>query len=132
LIFTSLNSGAGTIAASSVNTKRDGFKADGDGLYDISLAYPTGSGFNKNLTSSYDITLSGGGSFSAASFFVLSTPSGGHGPFNAAAHVQNTTGAGSGGSGWVAPSAAVPLPAALPLLLGGLGFLGRFARRRLA
>jgi hypothetical protein len=132
LAFTSLNSGSGKIAASSIQLGEDAFKADGDGKYDILLNYPTGSGpgtFNHTVSSSYDITYSGSGAFSAASFDFLSTPMGGHGPFLAAAHVLNTTGAGSGGSGWVAPVSPVPLPAAVWLLISGLGGLAGFVRR---
>jgi hypothetical protein len=115
--------------AATVSALEDGFMADGDGLYDIQFAYGSGSsGFKAGMTSTFDITdLSSGPALSAASFFALSTPAGGHGPFYAAAQVQNTTGPGSGGSGWVAP---VPLPAAAWLLVAGLGGLGAFARRR--
>jgi hypothetical protein len=117
------------VAATTVSATEDGFMADGDGLYDIKFAYGAGnSGFKAGMTSTFDITdLSSGPTLSAASFFSLSTPAGGHGPFYAAAQVQNTTGAGTGGSGWVAP---VPLPAAAWLLVAGLGGLGAFARKR--
>jgi len=129
LQFTSGNGGAGTISASTITAREDGFKADGDGRYDIQLMYPTGGGFNKSMTSTYYITDSKA-TISALSFFFLSTSSGGHGPFYSAAHVQNTTGAGSGGSGWVAPVAAVPLPAAAWLLISGLCGVGTFARKK--
>jgi hypothetical protein len=116
-------------AAATVSAAEDGFMADGDGLYDIRFTYGNGNnGFNAGMTSTFDITdASSGPTLSAASFFALSTPAGGHGPFDAAAHIQNTTGPGSGGSGWVAP---VPLPAAAWLLIAGLGGLGAFARKR--
>src|SRR5258708_3568434 len=116
-------------AAATVSAAEDGFMADGDGLYDIRFTYGNGNnGFNAGMTSTFDITdASSGPTLSAASFFALSTPAGGHGPFDAAAHVQNTTGPGIGGSGWVAP---VPLPAAAWLLAAGLGGLGAFARKR--
>lgn len=129
LVFSSLNGGSGTIAATSIGKKEDGFMADGDGKYDILLSYATGSGFMHGVTSTYDITDPGSSTFSAASFNFLSTPAGGHGPFDAAAHVQNTTGAGSGGSGWVAP-APVPLPAGGWLFMSGLGCLAALAHRR--
>ena len=116
-------------AAATVSAAEDGFMADGDGLYDIKFSYGAGgSGFKAAMTSTFDITdLSSGPTLSAASFFALSSPAGGHGPFDAAAQVQNTTGPGTGGSGWVAP---VPLPAAAWLLVAGLGGLGAFARKR--
>ncbi|GAC1454513.1 MAG: hypothetical protein PVSMB6_10380 [Steroidobacteraceae bacterium] len=133
LTFTGLNTGPGNIAASSIQLGEDAFKADGDGRYDVLLNYPAGSGagtFSGTLSSSYDITYSGSGTLSAASFYFLSTPMGGHGPFLAAAHVQNTTGAGAGGSGWLAPVPQVPLPAALWLFICGLGGLAGLARPR--
>jgi hypothetical protein len=128
LVFTSANGAPGTTNASSISAEEDAYKADGDGLYDIQLLYPTGSGFNANMTSSYYIT-DASATISALSFYTLSTSSGGHGPFYSAAHVQNTTGAGSGGSGWVAP-VPVPIPAGAVLMLSGLAGLGAAARRR--
>lgn len=115
--------------AQSTSAAEDGFKADGDGLYDFQFKYGTGNGaFGPGVKSTYDITdPTTGPTLSAASFLTLSTPSGGHGPFYSAAHVQNTTGAGSGGSGWIAP---VPLPAAAWLLLSALGGLAIPQRRR--
>jgi hypothetical protein len=126
LVFTPVS---GTLAATAINTGPDAFKADGDGKYDIQLMYTTGSGFGGQQFSSYYITdpQVTAGTITAQSFDTLSTPMGGHGPFRAAAHVQNTTGAGSGGSGWIAP-APVPIPTAGWLLLSGLVGLVAFAR----
>jgi hypothetical protein len=126
LSFASGNGGLGTVSASSISLNTDKFMADGDGKYDILLDYANGGGFNKNLTSTYDIT-DAAATISATSFFFLSKPAGGHGPFYSAAHIQNTTGSGSGGSGWVAP---VPLPAAIWFFISGLGGLGAIARTR--
>lgn len=105
-------------------------KADGDGLYDIKLSFATnGSGFQSGQTVVYEIT--GISGLTASSFNFFSTPAGGHGPFLTAAHVLNTTGAGSGGSGWIAPT-PVPLPAAAWLFGSGLLGLMGIARKRKA
>lgn len=110
------------VNATSVSGRNNNFRADGDGRYDILFSYPSGAGFNRNLTSIYDIT--GFATLTAQSFYFLSAPAGGHGPFYAAAHVQNTP----GGSGWVSAVAAVPLPPAIALLLTGLVSLFGAAR----
>lgn len=119
LSFASLNGGPGTVNDSSLQVGENQFMADGDGKYDILLSYPTsGVTFSGGDTSSFDITYTGSGTFDAASFYFLSFPAGGHGPFHAAAHVLNTS--ASGGSDWVAPVSPVPLPSSLPLLAAGL------------
>ncbi|HEV2269376.1 MAG TPA: hypothetical protein VGR92_07960 [Steroidobacteraceae bacterium] len=119
LSFKSLNGGSGTVNDSSLQLGENAFMADGDGKYDILLSYPTsGATFHGGDTSSFDITYSGSGTFDAASFYFLSDPAGGHGPFYAAAHVLDTS--ANGGSGWVAPVSPVPLPPSLPLLATGL------------
>ena len=119
LSFSSLNGRPGTVNYSSLQLGEDAFKADGDGQYDILFSYSTsGATFTGGDTSSFDITYSGSGAFDAASFYFLSTPAGGHGPFYSAAHVLNTS--SSGGSGWLAPVSPVPLPPSLPLLATGL------------
>lgn len=119
LSFQSLNSAPGSVNYSSLQLGENKFMADGDGKYDILLSYPTsGTTFHGGDTSSFDITYSGSGTFDADSFYFLSFPAGGHGPFYAATHVLDTS--ASGGSGWIAPVPTVPLPPSLPLLAAGL------------
>jgi len=116
----------------SIQQGTNAFKADGDGLYDILFNFGTGTGhgFGPGDTLTETITSSVAG-LTAASFDELSAPAGGHGPFFTAAHVQNTTGTGSGGSGWIAPTgtSSVPDGASTAMLLGitllGIGGLRR-------
>ncbi len=122
LVFT-YNAGLSTAAAATGITKStDCCKADGDGKYDFQFSFTPSTGFPALKTVVYDITLA---SITAASFNFMSTAAGGNGPFLSAAHVQNTTGAGSGGSGWVAGTVGV-IPGAgsgvaLRLRAGGTG-----------
>jgi hypothetical protein len=115
----------------------DSFKADGDGFYDISFSFPTSSGntFGSGAQAIFEIEATNAVTAAALMpelFAFLSKPAGGHGPFYAAAHVQNT-GVGNGGSGWIAPSGftttVVPVPAAVWLFGSGLMGLAAITRR---
>ena len=77
---------------------------------------------------SYTISAPG---LTAADFNHLSEPAGAHGPFYTAAHIQNATGPGSGGSGWIAP---IPEPSITSLAIMGavLGTLLLWFRLRKA
>jgi hypothetical protein len=104
-------------ASASVSKGTDHFKADGDGKYDIDFDFGGSLGPKAGTTTSiYTLTLLG---ITASSFDFFSTPAGGKGPFETAAHVQGI-GVGGGQSGWIAP-VAVPLPAPAYLGLAGLG-----------
>ncbi len=117
----------------------DSFKADGDGKYDIlfQFAQPPVSAFGANDYLTYKIT--GITGLNADDFIFLSKPSGGHGPFYAAAHVQSiqaTSPTDTGTlSGWISPNEVdflfVPEPSssALFLLAACVGAV-RFGLRR--
>jgi hypothetical protein len=121
----SQTSKTGTFTDPTILQSSNAFKADGDGNYDIEFLFATGSAaarFGAGESVTYDISATG---LTANDFNLLSQPAGGHGPFLSAAHVQNTTGAGTGGSGWIAPGGGgtVPDSGATATLLG-LGLAG--------
>jgi hypothetical protein len=140
LVFSSYTS-MGTFTAPTIGTGENAFKADGDGDYDFLFNFATGTvnTFAANDSFTLKITETGVPNLKATDFEFLSNPDGGHGPFYAAAHVQNTTGAGNGGSGWVEPDVgmggvvvATPEPSASVILLLSLGLWrgGRYLVRR--
>jgi hypothetical protein len=118
--------GGGTFDLPTIQQGLNAFQAGSDGRYDMLLSFTPGgvpsSVFGAGETLSYDISAIG---LTAGDFNHLSQPAGGHGPFFTAAHIQNTTGPGSGGSGWIAP---VPEPSIMSLLIAG-GLLGVFLLR---
>jgi hypothetical protein len=132
----------GAFNAPTIQTGENAFKADGDGDYDFLFSFATGTvgTFAANDSFTFDITETGVPNLKATDFEFLSNPDGGHGPFYAAAHVQNTTGAGNGGSGWVEPDVGMsgvvvvpaPEPSASVILLLSLGLWrgGRYLVRR--
>ncbi len=117
----------GTFDDPSISTGVDGFKADGDGKYDLLFGFETsgkdGGSHRFGVGDSMSVDISGIASLTANSFNFLSAPDGGHGPFYTAAHVQ---GIGRSGdlSGWV----TVPEPSSW--LLASLGIGGCAALRR--
>jgi hypothetical protein len=133
--------GTGPTAAETSISNDGPFKADGGGYYDIWFAFgpaPDSARFNTTETLAYEI--SGIASLSALDFNFLGDPSGGNGPFLAAAKVQSTPlecplqGGGTDpncGSDWIAANAsAVPVPASAWLFGSALGLLG-WTRRKL-
>ncbi|MGD2166948.1 MAG: VPLPA-CTERM sorting domain-containing protein [Gammaproteobacteria bacterium] len=114
----------------------DGFKAGGDGFYDILIDMPPppgddGSRLNEDESLVFDIVRTDG-VLSAPDFYWLSTPEAGDnpGPFLAAVKLQ-VTGTDESGSAWVSAT-VVPLPAAGWLLISSLGLFGIAVRRRRA
>ncbi|WP_428936840.1 hypothetical protein [Fontivita pretiosa] len=112
LIFSSPTK-TGTFANPTILTGVNAFQADGDGLYDIQVAFDNAPPANRfTAGESVVYTISGISSLTANSFNFLSAPAGGKGPFPTAAHVQGI-GAQANNSGWV----TVPEPAGAAILL---------------
>ena len=119
------------IGATTVGTGANLFMSDGDGDFDIMFDFPPPPGtpagrFTGGDAVTYEIFYAGG-NIDVSSFDFFSDMGGGQGTFLAAAHVQNTTGAGSGGSGWIG---AVPEPATAGMVAMGVIVLGCARRRR--
>ena len=102
-----------------------GFKADGDGYFDIKIEFDNSDGsasrFGVGDAVVYTITYTPGGNvLTADSFDFISEPDGGQGEYKTVAHV-GSIGAGAD-SGWI----ATPEPTTLGMvLLGGLAMLRR-------
>ena len=140
---TNLNFSAPTVLAGtfnsavmSVSTSANAYKADGDGFFDVKISFPDTDGLNTRFTGGdavrYTVTMP---SLVAASFNFTSVMGGGQGTWTSAAHVGNTTGAGSGGSGWVADNGGgtvnpVPEPSSMALAFFGLVALAAWRWRR--
>lgn len=104
-------------------------KPDGDGIFSFRLNFGPGV-LSLGQTSVYDLAVTGYSGLTVADFNYYSAPSGGAGPFVAAAHIQST-GAGNLGSDFVAPTSTfIPEPASLSLLAAALAGLGLARRRR--
>lgn len=128
----------GTFTSPTISTLINGFKADGDGKYDVKLGFATGGGasgrFGVGESVQYTITGAGpaAGTLVAADFAFLSHPDGGHGPFYVAAHIQSI-GANGDDSGWIThepgfdPFGEIPEPNSLVLL--ALSLCGLAQRR---
>jgi len=108
----------GTFTTPTITGSANAYKADGDGYYDIDVAFDTGNSnktFDGGEAVSCTLTLTG---LTASSFNFVSSSGGGQGQYYIAAQLQNL--GTSGQSAWVTPE-----PATL-MLLG----LGAFALRR--
>jgi len=126
----SLIANANFSQAATVATAPDGFKADGDGYYDINFTYTAATkAFITGESQTYFITDSKG-AISAGDFVnYLSSTGGGNGTWISAIHVQNTPSGGSG-SAWVGATTVSPAPLPAAAWLLGSGLAGMMVLRR--
>lgn len=125
LTFTYVGGSSTGPAATLISLGDDAYKADGDGWYDILLAFPTAESNRFNLDEMVVYTITGSG-VTASGFNDYSVEGGGQGTYLSAAHIQGTQ---NSGSDWLG---AVPEPSTVVLLglgLTALGFTSRPGRR---
>jgi hypothetical protein len=125
----------GTFTNPGISKGVNAFTADGDGEYDIEIAFDSSGGASNRFGNgeSAKFTVTGISTLNAFSFLFLSNPHGGSGPFHMATHVQGTGGGSK--SGWVSPDPALgatitPEPSSWALALMGAGGLAALLRRR--
>ena len=126
LTFSFLGGTAG-VSTPTIQTGEDGFKADGDGKYDILFSFDTSNAGVFGAGDTMSFFISGISGLNANDFVYLSTPAGGNGPFDAAGHIQGI--GANGDSAWVNPSQGaivvpVPEPGSYALLLLAAGLIG--------
>src|SRR5262245_50992870 len=131
-----LVSSVGAFTLPTISLGQNAFMADGDGRYDIRLDFASVANLSQAFGQSDSLTfrLSYTSAIDSSQFGYLSSPSGGHGPFYAAAHIQDTPGGGSGWIGGTTFDVFEPVPEASPLLasvsLVGLLGVGLWPRAR--
>ena len=123
LVFTE-DSRTGSFTDPIISTATNGFQADGDGNYDIQIAFDNSDGVPTRfgVGDSVVYTISGIVGLTAESFNFISHPSGGQGEYKSAAHI-GTIGQLEA-SAWV----STPEPATLGLMV--IGSLVLLRKRR--
>jgi hypothetical protein len=109
----------------------NGYKADADGMYDVSLLWAGSGDFENGLSSTFKINYSGSGTFNSNSFLFGSIPStppsvNGSGYLTLGAVVVDP----DAGTNSYLIGTAVPEPSAVWLALGGVIATGCFAAVR--
>jgi hypothetical protein len=123
-------SGSSGVTAPTIQTGEDGFKADGDGKYDILFNFATANSGRLGAGETLTYLIGGISGLSPSDFKYLSTSAGGqHGPFYGAAHIQGIAGQSGSDSVWIDPSLGpqiipVPEPAPTAFLAVLLGLWG--------
>ena len=119
----SVVSSAGTFTLPSIDKGKNAYKADGDGKYDVRINFKTGGPPNTfGVGDQLVLRMSYTSAIHSSDFEYLSLPAGGHGPFYAAAHVQNT-GTRGRDSGWISPhgiTLITPVPEPSTMIAGAL------------
>jgi hypothetical protein len=113
---------SGGFSNPTISTGTDSFKADGDGFYDILFNFSTVNGSTFSAGESFTYKITGIPTLNVNDFNFLSLSSGGHGPFDAAAHVQGI--ASGDGSGWVDPHTGItpaPEPQSIMIFAAAIG-----------
>ncbi len=125
LIFSSVTK-TGSFSDPVINLLKDGYRADGDGYYDIKIVFGTAEADRFGVGDVAVFTITGISSLHAYSFDALSLPSGKKEPYLSAAHVQSI----GNESGWITSTGeVVVVPEPITLAFLGLGGMV-MARRR--
>jgi len=111
-------SSSGSFTGPSFVKDQDNLKADGDGKYDFTIDFASGSnnaqtfGVGDTLLLKISSANPASNPIHAVDFNSLSVSSGGQGPYLAAAHIQNTPNSAGANSAWVAANemSVVPEP----------------------
>lgn len=109
LDFTYVGS-SGSFTLPAISAAANGYKADGDGYYDVGFAFETGHGSAERFDAGESVTyeISGIPGLVATDFIAGSEMGGGAGTWYAAAHIQ---GIGSSSSSvWASPLGVTPVP----------------------